>query len=197
MWKRLIYLAIIFCGLTSQGSKVVVNKWIVVSGCSLSVDGSTNINNFSCAITNYSNPDTILTARTPTLPVLLTGRLQLDIQKFDCHNPVMTADLRKTLKYKEFPHLTIRFLNMSKYPDASLSQDIKGTVVIELAGVSKPFQVNYKVVSASNSFLNLVGSRRVNFSDFGISPPRKLGGMIKTNNELDVEFNLRLKVINQ
>jgi hypothetical protein len=68
-------------------------------------------------------------------------------------------------------------------------------VIIELAGVSRRFEVDYKMVSADGSIINLVGSRQVNFSDFNITPPRKVGGMIRTNNELSVVFNLRMKVL--
>jgi hypothetical protein len=50
-------------------------------------------------------------------------------------------------------------------------------------------------VPAGANVINLVGTRKVNFSDFNLVPPRKIGGMIQTNNELDVEFNLRLKVL--
>ena len=129
--------------------------------------------------------------------MLLSGNIQLDVQNFDCHNGIMTADLRKTLKAKEHPKLVIRFLNISRYPDTDVRQSItKGAVFIELAGVSKRFDVDYKVVSADNNYINLVGSRVVNFSDFNLTPPRKLGGMIRTKNELSVEFNLRIKVIN-
>lgn len=167
-----------------------------MNGCSLKVDGSTNINNFSCAIINYSNPDTIFVTKSANQPVQLNGNIKLDVQNFDCRNPIMTADLRKTLKVKEFPKLTIRFMSLSKYPDFNSRQDIAvGIVMIELAGVSKQFDVVYKVVSAEKNYINLIGSRKLNFSDFNISPPRKLGGMIRTNNELSVEFNLRMKVL--
>jgi len=196
MGTRLFYLLIIFCGFAFQGNKGAVTKWVIINGCSLKVDGSTNINNFSCAITNYSRPDTISVNRSTNNPIQLHGNIQLDVQNFDCHNPVMTADLRKTLKVKEFPKLIIRFITMTRYPDAHLGQDItKGMVIIELAGVSKRFEVDYKAVSSDNNFINLIGSRMVNFSDFNITPPRKLGGMIKTNNELSVVFNLRMKVL--
>ncbi|SHF75123.1 YceI family protein [Flavisolibacter ginsengisoli] len=195
MVKPLAYLLILLSAFTPPG-KTVITRWVIINGCSLKVDGSTNVNNFSCAISNYSKPDTILVNRNVN-PVLLSGNIQLDVQNFDCHNGIMTADLRKTLKAKEYPKLVIRFLNITRYPDANARQSItKGAVFIELAGVSKRFDVDYKVVSADNNYINLVGSRVVNFSDFNISPPRKLGGMIRTRNELSVEFNLRIKVLN-
>lgn len=191
-----LYLFIIFSGLGFQGNKPYLTRWVIINGCSLKVDGSTNVNNFSCAIDNYSRPDTIMVTRYAYQAVQLSGNIQLEVQKFDCHNLIMTADVRKTLKAKEFPALIIRFISLSKHPDNDTRQDIiKGMVIIELAGVSKRFEVEYKVVSAESTYINLVGSRKVNFSDFNLIPPRKLGGMIRTNNQLSVEFNLRIKVI--
>lgn len=196
MGKWLLYLFIILSGFSFQSNKAMVTKWVIVNGCSLKVDGSTNVNNFSCAITNYSKPDTIVVIRNSNLPVQLNGNIHLDVQNFDCHNAIMTADLRKTLKSKEHPLLKINFISMNKYPNADNKLEItKGMVVIELAGVSKRFEVDYKTVSANKSFINFVGSRKVNFTDFNLVPPRKLGGMIKTDNELSVEFNVRMKVV--
>jgi hypothetical protein len=192
---QLAYLFIIF-SVFAPPANPVITRWVVINGSSLKVDGSTNINNFSCAISNYNKPDTILVTRNVS-SVQLNGIIQLDVQNFDCHNGIMTADLRKTLKAKEFPKIIIRFLNISMYPDADSRQVVrKGAVFIELAGVARRFDVDYKVVSADNNYINLVGSRVVNFTDFNLSPPRKLGGMIRTKNELGVEFNLRLKVLN-
>jgi hypothetical protein len=192
----LIYLYIILSGFNFQGQKVASKKWVITSGCSLQVDGKTNVNEFSCSITNYSQPDTIWASWSPDQPVKLNGSIHLDVQRFDCHNAVMTADLRKTLKSKEYPKLGIRFLSIAHYPNAGTRQKAtKGIVVIELAGVSKRYEVDYNVVSAANNYINLVGSREVNFSDFSIQPPRKLGGMIRTENQLSVVFNLRMKVL--
>jgi hypothetical protein len=196
MRNQLLLVCLILSGLHFQGNRGGVAKWVIVNGCSLKVDGSTNINTFSCIIGEYSHPDTISISRSPGQPVPMSGMIMLDIQKFDCHNLVMTADLRKTLKSKEFPHLIIRFLSMSKYPDLANRQEAtKGMVAIELAGVSKRFEVDYKVQSAGGNFISLVGSRRIQFSDFFLSPPRKLGGMIRTDNNLSVVFNLRMKVL--
>jgi hypothetical protein len=196
MNKCLLYILTLVFILSFRDPKVGVTKWVVLNGCSLKVDGSTNINKFSCAITNYSQPDTIIVTRLNNA-VQLNGDIQLGVQYFDCHNGIMTADLRKTLKAKEHPNLFIRFISLNKYPEPTNSQDItKGMVSIQLAGVTRQFEINYKVASTNKGQINLVGSQQVNFSDFNISPPRKLGGMIRTNNELNVVFNLNLQVIN-
>jgi hypothetical protein len=170
-------------------------KWVINNGCSLKVGGSTNVNKFSCVIRNYNKPDTLIFYKGPSSqPIKMEGTLTLDVQNFDCHNPVMTGDLRKTLKAKEFPHLIVRFKSLSKYPDLNNKADaIKGIVSIELAGVTKQFTIDYKFIHNGRDSLVLTGNRQINFSDFNIVPPTKIGGMIRTNDELDIEFNLCVK----
>jgi hypothetical protein len=193
--KFVLLFILIFASAFTQKKDNPVKRWVIMSGCALKVDGNTNINSFSCSISNYSKPDTIL-VNPNTNPIQLSGSINLDVKNFDCSNGIMTADLRKTLKASEYPYLTIRFISLSKYPDAVARAEItKGAVIIELAGVSRRFDVDYKVVAAEANYINLVGFRRINFSDFNLIPPRKLGGMIKTNNELSVAFNLRMKVL--
>jgi hypothetical protein len=172
-------------------------KWVISSAYSLKVAGSTNVNKFACVITDYSMSDTLICYRNKTgAPLKLSGRLQLEVQDFDCQNAIMTKDLRKTLKAKDFPVLTIRFLSLNRYPDLKKKSDeIKGIVLIGLAGVTKQYEVDYKFIPGDAGSLNLKGSRQINFSDFNIVPPRKIGGMIRTNNELNVEFNLKMRVL--
>lgn len=167
-----------------------------MSGGSLKVDGSTNVNQFTCAITNYSKPDTIHVSRNTNPSVKLNGAIRLDVKNFDCHNKPMTDELRKILKAKEHPQLMIKFVSLNQYPESKTKNKIiNGIVFIELAGVTKKFEVHYKVISADHSNIHLVGSREVLFTDFNITPPKKLGGMIRTNDKLQVEFNVKMKVI--
>jgi hypothetical protein len=65
-------------------------------------------------------------------------------------------------------------------------------VNIELAGTRKGFEINYRVSMDGQKIIHLVGTRDINFTDFNLVPPRKLGGMIKTNDKLSVVFNLKM-----
>lgn len=173
-----------------RASQTEKMRWICVKGGSLRVNGSTNVNKFNCDIIGYSNPDTLIVYKT-VAGTQLEGTVNLDIGQFDCHNPIMTGDLRKTLKVKEFPLLKIRFLSFSKFPSLKpLQEDVKGLVEIQLAGVTKRFDVSYKISMGADKIIHFVGTRKVNFTDFSIVPPRKMGGMIKTDNELAIEFKL-------
>ena len=128
--------------------------------------------------------------------VQLQGYIRPEVLHFDCHMKAMTDDLRKTLKAKQFPRMTIRFLSLSQYPTAAMRQNIlTGQVLIELAGITRRYDVNYNVLAANNDIVHLIGTRRVQFTDFKIDPPRKLGGLIRTDNDLSVVFSLRVKVL--
>ncbi len=103
-----------------------------------------------------------------------------------------TRELRKTLKEKEFPMLHINFLSLSELPALSNNpKPINGFVEIQLAGTAKRYKVNYQISADGKKFIHLVGSRDVNFSDFNLTPPKKLGGMVRSKDKLSVVFNLK------
>jgi len=184
-------------GFSFRDVKPELTRWVIESGCSLKVAGKTNVNKFSCTILNYAKPDTLTFYRNNvSAAVKVAGSISVDVQQFDCQHTMITKDLRKTLKSATFPKLVIKFISLNRYPEFnSRTQAVKGLVSIELAGVKRQYEVDYRFIPDGTKSLTLIGSRQVNFSDFELSPPKKAGGMIKTKDELDVEFNLKLKVI--
>jgi hypothetical protein len=168
-----------------------------MQGSSLSVNGTTNINSFQCDINNYSLPDTLTLLRAMPKGQLLpmNGKLNLEIEAFDCHNRMMTADLRKTLKAKLYPILVVKFISINSFPDFKNPSKITGVVDISLSGVNKRFEINYLFTGDEKQDVHLKGNQKIHFSDFNLTPPSKLGGVIKANDELLVEFRLNLKPI--
>jgi hypothetical protein len=198
LFKSLLLLISLYTAFWKPAVKSPGVKWVLGKDCTLKVNGSTNINKFSCIIPDYPKPDT-LTIYGPDQneSIQIAGSMVLDVQSFDCHNLMMTKDLRKTLKQREFPKIRISFINLSKYPDrGGEAEHIKGAVNIELAGIKKRFNINYRIIPNGKSKLTLIGSQTINFSDFDIVPPRKLGGMIKTNDMLSAEFVLKVNILN-
>ena len=170
-------------------------KWVITKSGSLSVTGSTNVNTFSCLVPNYNHPDTINVYQNKST-VKLSGEIKLNVNTFDCHNAMMTAQLRKTLKGSQFPFIHVRFISLRKFPSLNLQTEIiKGIVEIELANVTKRYEIDYEFSVDQQKIIHLMGKHEVNFSDFNLTPPSKLGGMIKTNDQLEIEFQLLLKEI--
>jgi hypothetical protein len=195
MKKGLLYLIVLLVT-TGFNNSDPIAAWVVMQGSSLTVNGSTNVSNFQCEIADYSLPDTltcIKSNKAQSLP--MNGKLNLDIESFDCHNKMMTNDLRKTLKSKAFPKLTVRFISINSYPNFKTPTKIIGVVDIGLAGVVKRFEINYLFTQDDASVVHLKGNRNILFSEFNLIAPSKLGGVIKAKDELQVEFKLNLKPV--
>jgi hypothetical protein len=189
-----ILLLFLLSGFNPPENKAV---WVVLQGSSLTVNGTTNINSFQCDIINYSLPDTLTLVKSVPKGQLLpmNGKLNLEIEAFDCHNRMMTADLRKTLKAKLYPLLIVKFISINSFPDFKNPTKISGLVDISLSGVNKRFEINYIFTGDEKQEVHLKGNQKIHFSDFNLAPPSKLGGVIKANDELLVEFRLHLKPI--
>ena len=199
--KGIIYsLLVIVFGITilswDNSNAIIKIKWLILKGGTLRVNGSTNINTFSCLVADNTPIDTLTGTLNRDGTVGMSGKINLDIFGFDCHNPMMTLDLRKTLKAKDYPTMHINFLSLNKMPELKyLPEPIKGWVNIELSGVTKRYEVSYRFSMDNAKVIHLIGDRSVNFSDFNITPPRKLGGIIRANDKLEVEFSLDLKSV--
>ena len=181
---------------TGRESPFKTIKWVVEKNSTLRIQGKTNVNRFTCNISEYAEKDTIICLGDPSKPVKLTGALEMDVLSFDCHSKLITKDFRKTIKADRYPRLTIRFLSLETMPVlANNTEAIKGWVEVELAGVIKKFQLNYSFSKASTGNIQLDGGRSFSFSDFNLSPPKKLGGLVKIKDAFDVNFKLTLKTV--
>lgn len=200
--KVFTYSILLFCTAIPNGfgqaqAIMPTIKWVVLQSSNLQVNGSTNVNQFSCAIPACSQVDTISVCRSKMgKEIALSGSIDLNIQSFDCHNSMMTKDLRKTLKEKQFPKLFIKFISLSELPDVTNKQNpIVGQIEIEIAGVHKRFDVNYSISIDEKKVIQLLGERDINFSDFNLIPPKRLAGLVKAKDKLTVVFHLNMKAI--
>jgi hypothetical protein len=101
-----------------------------------------------------------------------------------------------TLKQPQYPYLKIAFLSLEKIPDPQTrNESLKGCVDIEMAGVCKRFEINYELFVKDDACIELIGCRTFCFSDFGLEPPTKMGGIIRVKNEIDVQFHLYIQQI--
>jgi len=174
-------------------------RWLVQKTSTLSIAGSTNVNRFCCRVIEYTGPDTIVSVKEAgaiSAAVPLRGVLCINIADFNCSNRIMTAEFKKTLKYHQYPQLKILFVSLEKMPSFGIeAESIKGCVEVELAGVCRKFEISYSSCRTGDAEMDLVGSRTFGFSDFGLTPPRKMGGLVRVNDRLDVEFRLHLRPI--
>jgi hypothetical protein len=171
-------------------------RWAVQKTSTLQIQGSSNVNQFACDVRGYYQTDTIsFTADNAPKVIPLKGALTIDVASFDCHNRMLTKDLRRTLKATEHPQLFVRFVALERPPVFQNNKDnLKGVVEIELGGVCKRFEINY-VIEKNGAAIVLNGFRTFTFSDFSLTPPKKLVGAIKVKENFNVQFHLNLQQV--
>jgi hypothetical protein len=192
----IIVIVSIFSGYIAAAQTGKIVKWTVEKNSTLRVQGKTNVNSFTCNINEYAKKDTIICINDPDKPISFTGEIQMDILSFNCHSSMITKGLRKTLRADEYPTMTIRFISLQFMPlQQNKIELIKGWVEVQLAGVVKRFELSYSFLQSGSDYLQLNGGRSFRFSDFKLSPPQKLGGLIKIKDDFDVNFRLILRTI--
>lgn len=144
----------------------------------IEIKGKTNINTFTCVNEAFADNNTKFTINNGHLPYL-----QLEVDDFDCKHKPMTKDFRKTLRADLYPNLEIKFLKISKTHNGQIAQ-----VQVEMMKKTKIYQISF-----TTEHNKLVGRKQVAFSDFGIAPPKKMGGTIVVKDTLDLLFSLALK----
>jgi len=175
----------------------IVQKWVIERSSNLSIHGRSNVSSFRCDVIEYLQPDTIRFCREDLTQqeFALRGGIAIDINRFDCHQRMMTADLRKMLKAGQGSLLKIDLLSLGCNSQGAAGPAIKGKVAIELAGVTRQMEVSYSLQVDNNGYLHLLGERQVSFADFGLVPPRKAGGLIRVQPAIQVRFELILRAV--
>jgi hypothetical protein len=141
------------------------------------VNGTTNINTFKCVNDKFNPASDSYSFKKNQLP-----HLQLSVNDFDCNNRIMTNDLRKTLKADQFPVMSVKFLTFIKVSE----QQYRAYIEVKLVGKTRYYTTDFHPIE--NSF---VGREYVKFSDFGITPPTKMGGLIVVHDDLDLLLTLK------
>lgn len=182
----LIYLLLFTAAATTERG-----KWVIDYNSQLLIHGQTNVNNFTCLINCYNSVDTLLFGYDKQ-----TGQLQFEDNKmtipvynFNCGNSLITKDFRSTVKADKNPYLTISFVTLDRQKNCSQAT---AQLDITLAGVSKKANVQFIMIPKGN-FLLLTGKHAVCLEDFQLQAPERMLGLVKVQNDLNVEFSLLIR----
>ena len=177
-----------------KGADNTVKKLAVRKESKISILGSSNVNNFSFDIKQYSGNDTLILARSNNQSAIFKkGVLKLEASEFRNTNPLLTKDFRKIIKAKDYPQILMLFKNLSTYP-ATTNESVAGIAEVQifLAGQNKITKLQVKT-TRTGEVVYMTGTAKLCFSDFGLDAPEKVMGFIDVNDELQVNFKLALR----
>lgn len=130
---------------------------------------------------NLTVTDSKLTAITSIDITLMSETLKSEKTKMD----KIAYETLKTDKYKN-----IKYVLKTAEKVNETTWNLTGTLTI--AGVDKVLKTQVKT-SVANGIVNMQGSNKITFKEFGLKSPTAMLGTIKTGEDLTIKFNLNFK----
>jgi hypothetical protein len=175
-------------------SREVLRYWNVSGASTMNILGSSNVNTFSCGSGFFSGQN-VLSEVHYNGQNYLSGEIIIDVKAFDCQNRIMNNDFQNTLQADNYPEIRIEFLELKETSRRRENSVAEGWVEITIAGKNRRYPVVCEIKSIDENQSILIGKQIFLFSDFGLEPPQKAFGMVRVNNEITVEFKLKLDLV--
>ncbi|MEJ8756345.1 hypothetical protein WG947_05025 [Pontibacter sp. H259] len=178
----------IFLTVVSMLSAMVLPKkeeFVVITGNKITVAAGTSLGDINCAYTSSTQKDTLLLNRYMSQNDRL--KLLIPVKAFNCGNILLNKDFVKTLNATEHPYAKIEVLYLKKE-----GKGYKGNLNLKVAGKSIPLQnVNFSSC-AGKGVSNLKSNICLNFAEIGLNTPKKLGGLFKVEDQLQIRVELQV-----
>lgn len=169
--------------------------WVIEPSSSLTINGASNVTRFTCGLESYGFTDTLrLVRRTASQIEFSPNKISVPVAGFDCAHKLITSDFQETLQASEYPQIGISFLSLRLVPsDRTDVSMYEGQVVIELSGKKREFTILFDFWEQSYAQYNLMGHKKLHFTDFELTPPTKMMGLVKVDDELSIDFDLVIR----
>lgn len=185
---------------SSNNSKKLTYQ--ILEGSNLSISGSSNVHDFTCACQQDFIPD-VIEMDIPSKKIeILFSRTDLHIttKTLDCGKKLMNQDMYETLKADEYPFITITLKKAIQDPEYCLSTCINWVEMnviaeISIAGTCKLVPLFVEAKQIEEDSYRFVSSTKLQMTDFNIEPPEALMGMIKVSNDITIELDLSVRVL--
>jgi hypothetical protein len=157
-----------------------------------SLSGTTNINSFECLSEIGTSHGIILADSGPDDRINFSdASLLMNVNSFDCKNPIMNRDMYKALGGEENSVIDIRLLDAELIDGKLLSENgnFRANAEITINGQTNPVELLIDWYRSDELEYHFTGSTELSMSAFGITPPSPALGLIKVNDKITVQFN--------
>tara|TARA_Y100000815_G_C13115942_1_gene414973 strand:- start:123 stop:704 length:582 start_codon:yes stop_codon:yes gene_type:complete len=176
----------ILCGAFAFAQSSYTKKAVeVLKSSELNITGKTNVNTFTCRFnTDYLKPCQLISYCDKNgIITFKNANLVLNAKGFDCGSKGINRDFQKLLKTDEYPEITLELIKATIHGDKLVAQ-----VDITMAGKNKEY--NVPVVVSEGDYQTFNGVLSLKLSDYELSLPTKLFGLIVIKDDIEINFNI-------
>lgn len=190
MKKILFAVLVLFCGAITHAQNFEKTKATILPSSNLTIIGDSNIAGFQCEFdTSSLERVQIINYRQTGNTINFNGAvLSLNNRGFDCGSKGINRDFHDLLRTEQHP--VIR-LELNKI-DLSSPNEGLAHVIITIAGKHRTYSVPVKI--KTEEIAEFKGKLVVNIKHYDLEPPKKLFGMIVVKDNIEIEFDLQVKI---
>lgn len=157
----------------------------------VTVYGSTNVNNFKFRYTENITIDKPVRVKHSQGTLRLSGGIiDLKVKAFDSGNGMMNKDFRKMLQEEDNPFIQVELAALiPQWLPNSAWREGKAEINVTINQVTKKYVVRCKVENPES--LLIFGKQKISLTDYGLTPPVRMMGMVKVSEWVDLDFSLR------
>lgn len=182
----LTFLLFCFTSLCVGQTNLQQKTMYILPQSQLLISGDTNISEFDCNFDSEMLPTNcaVTYSETENGITFKNAVLLLNNKGFDCGNRQINKDFHALLQTEEYPSLELELKKIKmKYANSA-----EAVVDITIAGTTKTYQLPVKLLA--NPATGFEGKLQLDINDFGLEPPKKVFGLIKVKEAIEISFNL-------
>jgi len=174
-------------------------SYSLLQGSKVSVQGSTNINEFTCfSDETYSQHSANLFINDLKNNITFHNViLNVTTESLQCGNEVMNRNLYQTLSTDKYPFIVVELLQASTKDGQPLNfsqwMHMTGKVYLSLAGERRVQQIDFVAKQSSDGIYHFIGEHNISLSQYNLDPPTALFGLVKVKDIITVKFDLFVK----
>jgi hypothetical protein len=177
-WIFLLFVAAFFLSSAPPRQELMVIKEKKVT-----VKGNTSWGKFNCNLKTNGLCDTLMVNKKGQ-PI----QFSLPVKDFGCGNFLLNKDFQSTLKADQYPHIKVEVLSLHKTRDSYL-----GNLRIQIAGTTNLMREVPFVLKCTPKSQSLVADLSLQFGQFNLEPPRKLGGLLTVDEHLLITVEMGIE----
>lgn len=182
---RIVLLSVIAAATSAQAP--AQGRLALLSGSRVWIEGTSNVNAFTCEGNRITGQGAFGGGGQEVSDLSVV----VPVRSLDCGNRQMNKDLFTALKGAAHPRITFSLSGLTTSGGSSASwQRARAAGQLQVAGISRPAQLDLQVRRLPDGRLQLRGSAALLMSDFGIEPPTAMLGLIKARNAFTVHVDL-------
>ncbi|MCH7403218.1 hypothetical protein ACFOUP_09190 [Belliella kenyensis] len=151
---------------------------LIINNKVITVHGNTSLGSFKCDYVNQGLKDTLYVNDSYSKKAI---EFDILVREFGCGNFILNSDFRKTIKAEEYPKAKVAVTNLRQH-----GKNYTCDLTVNLVGK----KLQYNKIALSKSDKQLTANIILNFEELDLSPPRKMGGLIKVEEQLALEIKL-------